>query len=183
MIMDEFSFINENLALFIIYAGLAFVMFLTAWFGMHRWLNRWRVPALVLCFAVFLGVSYVGLGELLGRAKPVDIMSWDRPDVESASVEGAFFIQGKAIFLWLIYEGLEAPRYYQFPWSRAMAEKLQDGMYKKGKGDIQELNIKLPFQHSWENRDIPELYETPWPKPPGKDEEQQDIIDLNAIEA
>jgi hypothetical protein len=181
--MNEFAFLNENLALFILYASLGFVMFLTAWFGTHKWFNKWRTPVLVMCFAVFLGISYIGLGELLGRAKPVDIMTWDRPDVESASVEGAFFINGKSIFLWLMYEGLEAPRYYQFPWSRPMAEKIQRGMDRKGKGDIRSFGLKLPFQHSWEDRDIPDIYEKPWPKPPEKDEEQQDVIDLNAIEA
>ncbi len=181
--MNEFAFLNENLALFIFYAGLGFAMFLTAWFGTHKWFNKWRVPVLVMCFAVFLGISYVGLGELLGRAKPVDIMTWDRPDVESASVEGAFFINEKAIFLWLMYEGLEAPRYYQFPWSRPMAEKIQRGMDSKGKGVIKDFGLRLPFQHSWENRDVPDTYETPWPMPPGKDEGQQDIIDLNAVEA
>jgi len=181
--MNEFIFLNENLALFSFFAILGFTMFLTALFGTHRWFNKWRVPVLVLCFAFFLGTSYVGLGELLGRAKQVDNMTWDRPDVESADLLAAFFIEGEAIFLWLMYEGLEAPRYYQFPWSRSMAEKIQRGMDSKGKGDIKTFGLILPFQHSWENRDVPDTYEKPWPMPPGKDEEQQDVIDLNAIEA
>ena len=181
--ISEFSFINENVALFIFYASLGFTMFLTAWFGTHKWFNKWRTPALVVCFTIFLGISYVGLGELLGRAKPVDIMTWDRPDIESASIEGAFFIEGKAIYLWLMYEGLEAPRYYQFPWKRNMAEKIQRGLNNKGKGDIRSLGIKMPFQPSWDGRDFPDIYEIPWPMPPTKDERHQDIIDLNSIES
>ena len=122
----EFIFITENLALFILYAAIMTGMFLAAMFGTSVGF-KWRRSIIVVFFASMMGVSYVSLGELLGRPKPVDIMTWDRPDVEEATVMAQFHVKGKAIYLLLMYKGLEVPRYYQFPWDKEASRKLKRG--------------------------------------------------------
>ena len=158
--MSEFTFITEGLALYLLFAVLGISIFLVAILGTYAKF-KFRVGLMAVFFAAFLGVSYFSLGELLGRPKPVDIMTWDRPDVEEARVMAQFHIKKKGIWLLLMYPGLEVPRYYQFPWDEEMSKKLKRGEAAERMKEIQGLKLRLPFQKSHEDRKFPEVHEIP----------------------
>lgn len=179
--IDIFSS-NESLAFYLSYAVIALVVFLTAIIGPNT-KSRWRYPVIAVFFVAFLGISYVSLGELLGRPKPVPMMAWSTPDVKEARVLGMFMKQGHSINLLLMYDGLQVPRYYQYPWDKDMAQKLRRGQQAQRLGEIKDLKLRLPFQFSHEDRKFPEVHEVPWPAPELKDNERQDVIDLDSIQA
>ena len=178
----EFIFLTEGLALFLLYATIGISLFVVAMLGTYTKFKL-SAPFMAVFFAIFMGVSYLSLGELLGRPKPVDTMTWDRPNVEKATVMGQFHVKGKGIYLILMYKVLTVPRYYQFPWNEKMSKKLKRGEAAQKMKEIQGLQLKLPFQHSWEDRNFPEVYEIPWPTPPAKDAPQIDQLNLNTIDS
>jgi hypothetical protein len=179
--MNEFSFLTEGLVHFVLYATIGISIFMISVLGTHLKF-KWRVPMMAMFFAVFMGLSYISLGELLGRPKPVEIMGWERPDVEAARVIGQFFVKDQGIYLWLMYEGVSIPRYYQFPWNEEMARDLKRGEAAQRNNENQGMILKWPFQPSWEDREFPEVHEIPWPRPPAKDEQRIHQIDLDAID-
>ena len=179
---NEYTFITEGLALYLLYAGTGLCLFLVALLGTFKKF-RARIPLICLFFAAFLGLSYFSLGELLGRPKPVSILTWDKPDVEEARVIGMFFEPKKAIYLLLVYQGQKIPRYYQFPWDEDAARELKRAQQGQRMREIQGIMLKFPFQHSWEDRKFPEVHEIPWPAPPAKDRPPVDMIDLDGIDA
>lgn len=180
--MELLTLISEDadMALYMLYATLALGLFITALLGI---LNKFSFSRTIIAamFVLSLGIGYLALGELLSRPKPVDIMTWERPDVEKARILGSYVVHGKAIYLLLIYEGVTVPRYYQYPWSKPMAEQLERGKRAQALEQIEGLELTLPFQRSLENRRHPEIHEIPWPAPPSKNEEErkQEIIDLD----
>lgn len=174
----EYTFITEGLALYLLYAGTGLCLFLVALLGTFKKF-RARVPLICLFFAAFLGLSYFSLGELLGRPKPVGILTWDRPDVEEARVLGMFFEKDKAIYLLLVYPGQKVPRYYQFPWDDEAARELKRAQQGAQLKENQGVKLKWPFQPSHEDRKFPEVHEIPWPAPPAKDTPPVEMLDLN----
>jgi hypothetical protein len=179
--MNEYSFLTEGLAHFILYATLGAAIFMIAVLSTYTKF-RWRIPLMVIFFTTFMGVSYYSLGELLGKPKPVGLLSWDRPDVEEARVLGQFFEEGKGIYLLLTYPGQKIPRYYQFPWNDDMAKQLKRGKQGEQSQENKGVLLKYPFQKSHEDREFPEVYEIPWPMPPPKDQQNIQQIDLDAID-
>ena len=177
--MDELNFISP---LYMLFAGIAIVLFILALVGTAR-SARWRIPLVVIFFTAVLGFNYYALGSLLGLPKPVDIMTWDRPDVEEATVMAQFHRKDEAIYLLLMYEGLKAPRYFQFPWDEDMSRQLKKAEQGHKMKENQGIKLKLPFQHSWEDRKFPEVYPIPWPAPPAKDRPPVEIRNLDTIDA
>lgn len=172
---------TSSLAHFVLYALLGTSIFLIALLGTYAKF-RWRLPLVGVFFACFMAISYVSLGQLLGNPKPVDIMLWDRPNVEKARVMGQFFKRDEGIYLLLIHEGITVPRYYQFPWNEQMAKELKQGEEgRKGK-ENQGVELLWPFQPSHEEREFPEVHEIPWPAPPAKDQQQIEQINLDSID-
>lgn len=180
--MNEYTFITEGLALYILYAVTGISLFMVALLGTYAKF-RWRIPIMIIFFTAFLGLSYFSLGELLGRPKPVEILSWDRPDVEEATVAGMFFRKGEGIYLLLLYEGMRVPRYYAFPWNEQMSRQLKRAQAGQRMKENKGIKLKWPFQPTWEDRTFPEVYEIPWPAPPQKGEQRIEQIDLNSIDA
>jgi hypothetical protein len=180
--MNEYTFITEGLALYILYAVIGISIFMMALLGTYAKF-RWRVPILAMFFAAFLGLSYFSLGELLGRPKPVQILTWDKPDVTEADVVGMYFRKGEGVYLLLLYEGMRVPRYYQFPWNKSMARQLKRAEQGRRMKENKGIKLKWPFQRTWEDRTFPEVYEIPWPAPPEKGEQLIEQIDLNSIDA
>ncbi len=180
--MTEFTFITEALAHWLLFAILGFSLFVVALLGTYTKFKV-RVPLMAVVFASFLGVSYFSLGELLGRPKPVEILSWDRPDVEEANVMAQFHRKGEGIWLLLMYEGLRVPRYYQFPWDEQMSRRLKRGEAAQRMKEIQGVKVKWPFQKSHEDRKFPEVHEIPWPAPPAKDQPNVEQLNLDEIDA
>lgn len=179
--MSDFIFLSAGLAHYILYAGVGISLFMIAVLGTHMKF-KWRMPLMGVFFAVFMAISYVSLGQLLGNPKPVDIMLWDRPDVEKAKVMAQFLRKDEGIYLLLMYEGLTVPKYFQYPWNDKMAEELKKGEEgRKGK-ENQGVELLLPFQPSHEDREFPEVHPIPWPAPPAKDEQRIEQIDLDAID-
>jgi len=172
---------RTDMTLYTLFASLGIAVFLVSILGIFDKFPL-RRSIISVFFMVALGVGYVAMGELLSRPKPVDILTWERPDVEDATILAQFLQEGKAIYLLLMYEGIIVPRYYQFPWNQEMAEKLQRGQRATALGDIQGMMLKFPFQNSLEGREHPEVYELPWPKPPEKrDPNEREVIDLDKM--
>ena len=94
-----------------------------------------------------------------------------------------YFRKGEGIYLLLIYEGMIVPRYWAFPWNKQMARQLKRAEQGKKMKQNQGIQLKLPFQKTWEDRKFPEVYEMPWPKSPEKGEQRIQQIDLDAIDA
>jgi len=83
---------------------------------------RIRAIALVLT-AALLPLGYAGFAALLSRPKPASI-EWAKRKMPQATVLASYLVEGKAIYLWLKLPGAKAPRFYQFPWSRKLAQRL-----------------------------------------------------------
>lgn len=169
---------NSSLALYAAYAAFGMVVFIMAFFGVLPKFTL-RRSLIGLSFIVALVMGYGALGELLSRPKPVPLMTWDAPNVEEAKVVGFYLIEDQAIFLLLHYDGIKVPRYYEYPWNQNLAEDLQRADRAKRMGDIKGFKLLRPFQKSWEDRRIPEVYELPWPAPEIKDDPGHEIIDLD----
>jgi len=180
--MNELTFITDSLVHFVLYATIGIAIFMVAMLGTYMKF-RWKTPLMAVFFAIFMGVSYISLGELLGRPKPVEILFWGTPDVKEAKVMGQYLKKDHGIYLLLIYPGQSIPRYYQFPWNKDMAEALKRAKDGQEMQENQGVLIKYPFQPTHEDREFPEVYEIPWPAPPQKDEQRIQQIDLDAIDA
>lgn len=67
--------------------------------------------------------GYGAGAELLGRPKPLRLAGFERT-LADATVIASTYEEGRAIYLWLMLPGREAPRAYVMPWSQAAAEDL-----------------------------------------------------------
>jgi hypothetical protein len=115
---------------------------------------------------LFVPISYASFASLLSKPKPVSL-EWIQSSAQEASVLGASIREGEAIYVWLQVPGLDEPRAYTLPWSRDMAQQLQDARRKaeeQGTG----LVMRLPFEHSWDKQE-PKFYPLPQPAMPPKD--------------
>jgi hypothetical protein len=184
---NEFVFITDQLALYILYAGVLFSIFMLALISTTAMFTNWRAPITVIFFITAAAISYTALGELLGRPKPVDIMTWDKPDVKEARVLAQFHVPKKAIYLLLMYKGLTAPRYYQFPWSEEASRELKKAKEGVKAEAIQGISLKNPFKKAavsgMDKRKFPEVHEIPWPMSPPKEMPAIEFQDLNTIDS
>ena len=116
------------------------------------WAPRRTVPraAAVGLAVALLPMSYVVLTEILGKPKPI-AHEWWGDNVDYAVLLGTSVDEGRAIYLWVKLDGETRPRYYELPWRRTVAERLQqvtDEAIRTG-GRI-ELN-DLFSSKAWEN--------------------------------
>ena len=100
-----------------------------------------RAAAVILAVAV-IPASYAALAELLGRPKPVDHEWWsDR--TATAVLLATSVDEGRAIYLWVHLDGETRPRYYQLPWRRTLAERIQEvtdeAIQTRGRIEIKDL--------------------------------------------
>jgi hypothetical protein len=101
-----------------------------------------RGCALVLV-AALLPLGYVGFSSLLSRPKPASL-EWARRSLPEAKVVGSYLVEGKAIYLWLIVPDSTAPRFYAFPWSRKLAERLVRAQQAARKRGVR-VRMRRPF--------------------------------------
>ena len=101
-----------------------------------------KVTALVLAGLLML-TGYAGLADLLGRPKPAS-MEWAQTAVPEATVLGARFSEGEAIYLWREWDGVASPRAYALPWDRPTAEALQKAM-RQAEADGTNVRMRRPF--------------------------------------
>jgi hypothetical protein len=116
--------------------------------------------------ALFVPISYASFAALLSKPKPVSL-EWVRAATKEANVLGSSIQEGTAIYIWLQVPGLDEPRAYVLPWSREVAQQLQEARRKaeeQGTG----LGMRLPFEHSWDKQE-PKFYPLPQPALPPKE--------------
>jgi len=101
-----------------------------------------RGVALVLV-AALLPLGYAGFSSLLSRPKPASL-EWARRSLPEAKIVGSYLVEGKAIYLWLMVPGSDAPRFYEFPWSRKLAEKLARAQQAARKQGVR-VRMRRPF--------------------------------------
>jgi len=104
---------------------------------------RVRVAALVVT-ALFIPLSYVLFVEFLSQPKP-KAFEWFERNVEEAEILGVSLKEGEAIYMWLRLDGAVEPRYYVFPWSLKLAERLEDEV-DNAINRNSKLVIKNPFE-------------------------------------
>lgn len=112
-------------ALIYLYATVVVIATALAWIAVH---SAGGLPKRLGAMALALGlmtVGYVGLLELLGRPKPVDLELW-LANADEADVLAADLHEGQAIYLWLRRDGVAEPLSYRLPWSLDQAKSLQE---------------------------------------------------------
>ena len=151
----------------VIYLYGAFVLIAAALAGITIRAPRalWvKISALVLA-ALLMVTAYASLADLLGRPKSIR-MEWAKSALPEATVLAASMREGKAIYLWLRFDGTSEPRAYVLPWKMATAKRLQNAM---GQAQAQGTAVRMarPFQS---NRDpnTPLFYAEPQPALPPK---------------
>ena len=84
------------------------------------------------------------------------------------SIFYTFFRCRRGIFLWLQLDGIEEPRSYVLPWSRELAQQLQDALQEAEERESG-VRMRLPFEQSLDDRE-PRFYALPQPALPPKDQ-------------
>lgn len=115
--------------------------------------------------ALFMPLAYGALADLLSRPKPVSL-EWVHRHVSEASVLGSSIREGQAIYLWLKMPEAGEPRAYRLPWSREMAQQLQDAQ-REARENRNGVQVRLPFDESEERREKM-FYAPPQPALPEK---------------
>lgn len=125
------------------------------WTRVKTKLRGWSV----IGFFVASPVIAAGLATVLGWPLP-RVLAFSVPGGDYA-VLGTKMIVGEGIYVLLDEGGI--PRYYSFPWDKAMSDKIQELLDSEdGK---EGMRMKLPpYEFSWEKRDPPEVYALPQPK-------------------
>lgn len=124
-----------------------------------------RLGALA-CAALFMPVAYAGLADLLSRPKPV-ALEWWRGQADEATVLGAKLHEPDSMYLWLQLASDPEPRAYRIPWSRDMAEQLQQALEQAEKQGTQ-ARMRMPFEPTLDQRER-KFYAPPQPAMPSKD--------------
>ncbi len=150
--------LNLYAAAVVLAAGLAII---TVWSPRKTWV---KLTAVVVA-GLFMPAAYVSLSLLLSRPKPVSI-EWVRAATTEAVVAGASLQEGKAIYLWLQFAGLDEPRAYVMPWSREMAQQLTAAQRIAAKGNGK-VRMRAPFQRA-ANEGRRKFYAEPEPPRPPK---------------
>ncbi len=153
---------SELGALFAVLGGLAFILANLAIWAPRR--LRVKLGALITA-AVFLPMAYFSLSEMLARPKPV-ATEWLRGALAEATVLGSQMQEGKAIYLWLAFEGADEPRAYALPWSEKVARQLQ-GARRSAEASGTRVKMRMPFENSLDRRDRV-FYAAPQSPPPEK---------------
>lgn len=124
-----------------------------------------KVVALLLAMA-FMPAAYAAMVGLLSKPKPASL-EWWLARAGEAAVVGSTYKEDEAIYLWLQLDGVAEPRAYVLPWSRKLAEELQEASReaaRQGSG----VRMRLPFEPTLDGRE-PKFYAMPQPALPPKD--------------
>ncbi|GBD44284.1 hypothetical protein HRbin40_01769 [bacterium HR40] len=156
--MTEFSRIFLSATLLAVALG-----FIAVW-APRRPTVKFVATGLALAFVL---VGWLALADLLSRPKPVSLEWWQKR-AEEATVIAGTLREGRGIYLWLRLAGSDEPRAYVLPWSRDLAQQLQQALAEaEERGG--EVRMRLPFEPSWDDRE-PKFYALPQPALPPKDE-------------
>ena len=155
------STIPEFFAIAAVLAG--FLAILSVWSPRAVAVKVSAVSASVL----FLPLAYAAMSELLSKPKPV-ALEWWQSAADEATVLGSTAKENSGIFLWLQLDDVEEPRSYVLPWSRELAQQLQDAMEEAEERESG-VRMRLPFERSLDDRE-PRFYALPQPALPPKDQ-------------
>lgn len=134
------------LAIFAVVAALVVGIFAYACIPPHS--PSWR-RVVAFGFPLVL-VAIVGTStELTARPKPIEA-EWRV--VPKAELLAWTWIEGEAIYVWLLWPGNPEPRAYVLPWSQDTAEALQGATEKSAEGGGEGVEIEAPFGYSLEDR-------------------------------
>ncbi|MCB2054898.1 MAG: hypothetical protein KDE35_11735 [Geminicoccaceae bacterium] len=122
---------------------------------------------------LFLPLTWAAMSELLSKPKPVDL-EWWAEETEEATVLGSTMREEKGIFLWLQLDQLDEPRSYVLPWSRQLAQQLQEALDEAAESETA-VRMRLPFESSLDDRE-PRFYAMPQPAMPPKDRHDDDPL-------
>lgn len=156
--------------LWLIYAACAILVLILAVCGISEFNYRYAVMSAV--FAAILGLLYPAILSMTSHPTPVWMML-TRPNVPKAKVHGYFLEQGKSIMVLLSAPELGPyPRWFKFPWTRSLAEEIdqierkrkRDGANQEGTAQEEEVEMILPFDRSLETRKDKIIREIPIPK-------------------
>jgi len=102
--------------------------------------------AAVGLLGLLVALGYTAFLELLARPKPIGL-EWTLRHVTEATVLGASFDEGEAIYLWLGVDSLPEPRYYVLPWHARLATALQEKTQQALARDAR-VRIDRPFNRA-----------------------------------
>lgn len=168
---------------FTILTTLVFFISMTSLPKLFKWKRRTLIAVLFVIFAPGLFYSFT---NMLSNPLPISMMApWNVPQVEVAEVVGLWLVENEGIYLLLMYEGIDVPKYYKLPWNKDLAQQLQkaqEGSKKNGKKIMIGKPFKIPYQDSWEDEEHPFVHPFPQPMtPPDKHPGDHEIIDLDKI--
>lgn len=123
-----------------------------------------RTGALALA-AMLMTSGYVGLTELMSRAKPVSL-EWVRGQGGPLKVAASHLRENEAIYLWVVFDGETEPRAYRLPWNLAMAKQLRQaqGQAERRKSKVMMKSLKGKTENPTDRL----FYAPPRPPPPPK---------------
>ena len=150
---------NDLIYIFAVLVLLAAVLAsISIWSPSKVWVKACAVGAT----ALLMGIAYVGFLDLLSKPKPVR-MEWAMRTVQEAQLLGSMTSEGEAIYVWLRVRGVSEPRAYVMPWSRIVAQQLQEAI-QEARDSRNGVRIRRPFRHQLE-ADEPVFY-APARQPP-----------------
>ena len=129
----------------------------------------WTKVTALSTTSLMLPAAYVGFVQLLSLPKPVT-HEWWLSQADEATVLGSSAQEDVAIYLWLQLEGADEPRAYALPWSRELAEQLQEAE-REAAAQQGEVRMRVPFENSLDELE-PKFYALPQPPLPPKQPEQ-----------
>lgn len=126
---------------------------------------KYSPAVIVTAFLVMLFSSFVMSVDLMSRPRPVDLMLPHQvPDVEKAQILADWMKEDEYIMLLLHWEGLEYPRYFQFPWSDQLAEEIEQAKQGAAGSGAPGIEMLIPFDNSLDRREHPWVDVMPQPK-------------------
>jgi hypothetical protein len=173
-------FRQSEMAFFMSYIALITSVSAISWLSLGKSFTT-RRAWIVGCMLTFLVASYLSVGELLGRPKPIGVLTDVMPHVKEATIHGAKLEPDVAIYLMLTWSGASSPRLIDFAWDAKLAKQIQAGLKGVSKGKFKKLIIRKPFMFSLDNRP-PVIHPVPWPKPPEKTVAPPTYQNLNRIQ-
>jgi hypothetical protein len=114
-------------------------------------------------FLALLAMVYGGATELLGRPKPI-VLEWQ--SISNSQILGAFPVENKAIYVWVMVPKSSEPRAYLLPWSQEVAQHLQNAM---NEAETNGTAVEMTINGDTDNQGQPMFYAKPQPPLPAKD--------------
>jgi len=173
-------FTESNMAVFMSYITLITSVSAIVFLSMGKSFAT-RRAWIVGCMLAFLVTSYLSVGELLGRPKPIGVLTDVMPYVDEAIIHGADLRPDEAIYLMLTWKGATSPRLVDLPWDNELAKEIQKGLEGLHRGEIKMLIIKYPLASEADDRP-PVIHPVPWPVPPEKMITPSTYQNLNSIQ-